>query len=106
MDSLDTMDRGWNGVCGFLDNPGISIVSKESIDTPPVRGLLCVCGSLDNPRISIVSYGVHRHSDRGLLGVCGFLDNPGISIVSKESIDTLTEGCLVYVNPWTIPGSP
>ena len=39
MDSLDTMDRGWNGVCGFLDNPGISIVSKESVDTMEILGL-------------------------------------------------------------------
>ena len=25
--------RGWHGVCGSLDNPRISIVSKESKDT-------------------------------------------------------------------------
>ena len=47
-------------------------------------------------------YGVHRYSDRGWHGACGYLDNPGISIVSMESIDTLTEGGMVHVDPWTI----
>ena len=35
-------DRGWQGVCGSWDNPGISMVSKESKDTLTEGGMVCV----------------------------------------------------------------
>ena len=107
-ESVDTLTEG--GMVYVQDRgsriiPGSPyIVSMESIDTLTEGGM--VYGIPGQSRDLHSVYGVHRYSDRGLLGVCGSLENPGISIVSLESIDTLTEGGMVYVDPWTIPGSP
>ena len=78
----------------------------DSLETMEIPGLSRNPHTPFHPLSIVSKESIDTLTEGCSVGVCGPLDNPRISIVSDGSIDTLTEGGKVYVDVGTLLGSP